>query len=406
MAPHITASPAEGVTTADMPTPTAKEIEKRQNTSTSIAKHAMSTPYVFPSTCTLSYAMTSKSSWLASDGGFGRFGIMSEQFLYISAIDNTLWQTCQPTGAMDGYAADKWAKVYRGAVCPKGWVAHEVGLASQNWSVTYAKVQTWSSAKCCKRYVTLANFETGINLRSGDALGDNIWSINSFGWADWIHSAKICISTSSERFQLSTPPSGAVFASYTVRYYTTETTFSPYTMQYITIDENSSTSIMSRKTVTDGYDEHYVTTLAPFVAGRAFYPPMSLEWLEEDNTTLYPKWPTLTSDMLLPTWPIGADEKSAFTKGAYENRGQGRREVKVEATMPNKVAIPIISVLAVLLLAALAGIAFLLWKAKGGRRPTLKAKNSELEIPLPDEAGSTAHLAGTPRTDDMELRER
>lgn len=39
------------------------------------------------------------------------------------------------------------------------------------------------------------------------------------------------------------------------------------------------------------------TTLAPFVAGRAFYPPMSMEWLEEDNKTLDPKWPTLTSNI-------------------------------------------------------------------------------------------------------------
>ena len=133
---------------------------------------------------------------------------------------------------------------------------------------------------------------------------------------------------------------------------------------------------------------------------------MSLEWLEGDNETLDPKWPTLTSDMLLPSWPLDSLDTYAFTRGAYENRGQGRREVEVEATMPNKVAIPIISVLAVLLLASLAGIAFLLWRGKAGRRPTLKATNSQLEIALPDEVGSTAHLAGRPRTDDMELRER
>ena len=157
MAPHITASPAEGAITADMPTPTEKEVEKRQDASTSIAKHAMATPYVFPSTCTLSYAMTSRTSWLATDGHYGYFGSMSEKFLHILIEDNTQWQTCQPTGAVGGYAVSNWAKVYRGAVCPEGWIAHDVGLASQNWLDDSAKVRTWSSAKCCKRYVTLAN---------------------------------------------------------------------------------------------------------------------------------------------------------------------------------------------------------------------------------------------------------
>lgn len=193
-----------------------------------------------------------------------------------------------------------------------------------------------------------------------------------------------------------------------MEYYTTETTFSPYTMQYITIDENSSTSTRSVETVTDEYDSRFVTALAPFMAGRAFYPPISIVWLEEDNKTLKPKWPAMTSDMLLPTWPLTDNEQSAHNElGIYDNRGRGRIEINTDGFMPNKVAIPIISVLAVLLLAALAGVGFLLWKGKGAIRPTLKAKNSQLEIPIEDEACSTAHLAGRSSAgDDIELRER
>lgn len=61
--------------------------------------------------------------------------------------------------------------------------------------------------------------------------------------------------------------------------------------------------------------------------------------------------------------------------------------------MPNKVAILIISTLAVFLL-ALGGIAFLLWKGKKEGRPIFKIRKSQLEIPLGDEAGSTVDLSG------------
>lgn len=154
----MTASPAEGVTTADMPTPTAGELGKRKATTTSTptGKHAMTTPYVFSSTCELSYTMIFRTSWLATYGYSNTFGHLSEQFLYIGTKDDTQWQTCQPTGATSGYK-DNLAKVYRGAVCPEGWVAHDVGLASQRGPDSRARVQTWSSAKCCKRYVTLTN---------------------------------------------------------------------------------------------------------------------------------------------------------------------------------------------------------------------------------------------------------
>lgn len=161
MAPHITASPAEGVAAADMPTPTAKEMGKRQKTSTSAVKHAMTTPYVFPKECAFSsmFSMASRSRHFDD-----KFGTVQETFLYIprreehghSKVDGR-WRSCQPTGSTLGYEAGQSIKdVYRGAVCPAGWIAHDVGLMSQEDYYTAEAErkglpQTWTTAMCCMR---------------------------------------------------------------------------------------------------------------------------------------------------------------------------------------------------------------------------------------------------------------
>ena len=75
-------------------------------------------------------------------------------------------------------------------------------------------------------------------------------------------------------------------------------------------------------------DHEEMTTMASFIAGRAFYP---MEWLEEDHKTLDPKLSALTSDMLLPTWPLAASESSNLKWGTYDNKSEGRIEVKTEA---------------------------------------------------------------------------
>lgn len=87
---------------------------------------------------------------LASAVGGNGFGLAQEEFLWIDIDKNPLWQTCQPTGMTKGYVVDDPSDVYRGAVCPEGWIAFNVGLASQEKGYIGATM-TWNTAKCCKR---------------------------------------------------------------------------------------------------------------------------------------------------------------------------------------------------------------------------------------------------------------
>lgn len=143
MAPPNTASPGEVKSTAPIPSPTlpveAPFLVKR-------ADHALTTPYVFPPECTFKYEMESRTRQLV-----GHFGNVKETILYIDIDANKHWQTCQPTGSTVGYLAGGGAapSVYRGAVCPSGWRAFDVGMASQDTG--YIGVQTWSTAKCCQK---------------------------------------------------------------------------------------------------------------------------------------------------------------------------------------------------------------------------------------------------------------
>ena len=96
--------------------------------------------------------------------------------------------------------------------------------------------------------------------------------------------------------------------------------------------------------------------------------------------------------------------------GAYDNRGAGRREeVKHTPSMPNKVAIPVIAVLASLLAISLGALIFLLWRGRKANRQGAGSSKivdvHPLRLPMDAEAGSTAHLNGQ-AGDDMELRAR
>ena len=152
MAPPVTASPGEVKSTATLPTPTlppsSPSLLKR-------ADHALTTPYVFPPECTLTYNLTSAGTDIA---GFG-FGIITETFL--AHNPDSHWSSCQPTGAVPGYkekfglGLKKASLVFQGAVCPSGWKAFEVGLASTTFSEGFKVLSssTWSTANCCKRFV-------------------------------------------------------------------------------------------------------------------------------------------------------------------------------------------------------------------------------------------------------------
>lgn len=85
----------------------------------------------------------------------------------------------------------------------------------------------------------------------------------------------------------------------------------------------------------------------PSKGGRMFYPPWSIEWTNEDNATLDPKWPTMTNDILIRTWVPG-DTIYDF----YENKATGPIPPQPAATK-NKVMIPILAVLGAVILALL-----------------------------------------------------
>ena len=95
----------------------------------------------------------------------------------------------------------------------------------------------------------------------------------------------------------------------------------------------------STSTKTDLYiPVDYTQLTLPFSEGRAFYPAMTMEWLEEDNKTLDPKWPTLTSDMLVPTWTPEMNLSDVIYTGVFDNRGRGPKAAPpTPPSIPNKV---------------------------------------------------------------------
>lgn len=152
----------------------------------------------------------------------------------------------------------------------------------------------------------------------------------------------------------------------------------------------------------------YTQLTLPFTKGRAFYAAMSMEWFEEDNKTLEPRWPTLTSDMLIPTWSPGSTSSIFNYNGVFDHRGRGPKAAP-PPSVPSKVAIPVIAVLATLLALSLGALLLMLWRGRKfnrqgpGRRKIVD--DHHLGVPGGGEAGSTVQLNGQVG-DDMELRVR
>ena len=96
---------------------------------------------------------------------------------------------------------------------------------------------------------------------------------------------------------------------------------------------------------TVGYHGDYMDVKVPVNGGRKFYPPWSIEWTNEDNATLDPKWPTMTNDMLIRTWVPGDK-----IHDSYENKGTGPT-LPQPAVSKYKVMIPILAVLGTVILA-------------------------------------------------------
>lgn len=148
MAPPNTASPGEVKSMAQMPSPT---LSPSGPSLIGRTDKSLTTPYVFPPDCAFNYAMKSSSSGISGD-----FGQVEETFLYLNIYQNEHFSSCQPAGAVIGYGRQygpMQASVYRGAVCPSGWIAFDVGLESHTLKTSGKTLpaETWSTARCCKR---------------------------------------------------------------------------------------------------------------------------------------------------------------------------------------------------------------------------------------------------------------
>ena len=192
-------------------------------------------------------------------------------------------------------------------------------------------------------------------MRSGDTLLSDIWGIYRGTYAN-----EACAS-------LSTPHNDRTTKVFTkagfIAFKTTTQHMHTYTGT--TTSQRTAYTVTGTVTTTIG-DYYFAITEVPFGAGRVFYPPMSMEWLEKDNTTLKPEWPTLKNDMLVPTWQ-STDGTSSYR--SYENIGRGRDYTSLPSpSIRTSIAYPIIGVLAAIILIMVLVPLWRMWRRSEERR--------------------------------------
>ena len=285
---------------------------------------------------------------------------ITDTFLYVPSpeiyldppANETYFSNCyQPADKTLGYAAenDNWlphsytGNVYRKAVCPSDWVAFNVGLSSRGKDIYQTRTEsmsTWSTAICCKlgHEVVTDTFR----LYGTTSEGERAWA---------------CAQTMFQN-----PGNGGIV------------TAMPYTTQY-----------RVNETVNPFYDYDEVETTSTIYwrAGRAYYPGWSVEWMAEDNATLDPPWPTLTSDMLIPTWVPGTNVSN---HGSYDNKGSGRsRPTTLPKSKFDRVGVPLIASLAGLLgLVLLGGVLLWCMRRKRAKKNPVKTPSEEMELEISD----------------------
>lgn len=187
-------------------------------------------------------------------------------------------------------------------------------------------------------------------MRSGDTLVSDIWGIYSGTYAQ-----SACASSSTRHNDRTTK----VFTI--VSYMAVNPTQYIYTYTDTTTSQSTAYTVTGTVTTTRG-DYDFATTEVPFGAGRVFYPPMSMEWVEEDNKMLDPPWPTLKNDMLVPTWQ--PRDGSSLSR-SYENRGRGHNYTPLPPpSIQTKIAYPIIGVLAGIILILVLVPLWRMWRRK------------------------------------------
>lgn len=337
-----------------------------------------------------------------------------ETFLYLPLNDeewmatkSEYYQKChRPAGATQPYAYGLGGEsaVYRAAVCPKDWQAFEVGMGSRRES-------TWSTALCCKRLVfeIIALLIVSYAKRnehapsadkcySGDMVTTDIWHIGydkvNYGATTNKACARVIDATNDRA-------PGGLFATrleFRTQRIVNETaftltdTYTFYSRTRFSGDQTTSINTRTRTFIKYHYDTEDITSTVYFTGGRALYPAWSMEWVAEDNASLDPPWPTLTSDMLIPTW----SPNMSFDEGQYDNKGEGPDDTR-EQTKLGEIGGPIVGALAGLIgLLLILGVAFWCLRRRRTRKNEIKRQNFLHELqPRAGEDGTERRRSGS-----------
>lgn len=159
-------------------------------------------------------------------------------------------------------------------------MAFNVGLTrgGKNYETRTESMSTWSTAVCCKSGHEVVTDTFRLYYESDLLTGKRAWA---------------CAQTTMGEDNILGAGPFVTAMPYTTRYKVNETVGNYY-----------------------DYDTVETTSIIYWRGGRAYYPGWSVEWMAEDNVTLDPPWPTLTSDTVIPTWVPG--ENITHNYGQYD----------------------------------------------------------------------------------------
>lgn len=239
-----------------------------------------------------------------------------------------------PYAAMDPYRPYYHSAVYRGAVCPNDWMTFEIGMTSGRGIGTGTLASTWSRALCCK---------------SGDKLDTVVWNLGYEALHGYVKESHACVQTIISHNKILGVGDFATKLEFTKdvkaneSVWTETRTVTMYPQTTYPDDQTTSISTWTNTITWYDWDRDDIMTTVYWPDGQAFYPAWSIEWTAENNATLDPPWPTLMSDMLIPTWTQGMN----IYPGSYDRKGEGTdRHSPTPQTKLGKIEAPIVGTLA------------------------------------------------------------
>lgn len=164
-----------------------------------------------------------------------------------------------------------------GAVCPQDWVALDMGVVSTYTSLNRpSNWHTYSTAICCpSSYQLFPTDWTTLTDLHCESYISTATEVTKYG-----------VITNS-------PESGQYPGTYTVvegETYCEDCGYPSYTVQVLWGD------------ATGNGEEAIVSTVYTLNGGSIRYKPFPISWKNDQTSTLSPKPPSLTSNMLIPTW--------------------------------------------------------------------------------------------------------